>query len=65
MQAALKLLLEPIFEADFPPVLLRVPPEAWPAGSERLRRKPVSLDEPASVLARLGDQLHGGSFAAN
>ena len=36
VQAALKLVLEPIFEADFDPVLLRVPPEA--SGPRRDRR---------------------------
>ena len=38
-QAALKLVLEPIFEADFKPCSLRVPPEAPSAG--RHRRDPL------------------------
>ena len=35
VQAALKLVLEPIFEADFQPVLLRVPTQAARAGRDR------------------------------
>ena len=35
VQAALKLVLEPIFEADFQPVLLRVPPRAPRPGRHR------------------------------
>ena len=38
VQAALKLVLEPIFEADFEPCLLRVPADA--AGARRDRRDP-------------------------
>ena len=35
MQASLKLVLEPIFEADFKSVLLRLPPDAAGAGRDR------------------------------
>ena len=67
VQAALKLVLEPIFEADFQPVQLRVPPEAPSPG--RHRRDPSPGLPPATsgcwrVTSRRASTRHHTAPAA-